>query len=192
MKRFLLVIPIILFAVLGACGDSTGQLNPLIVTYVAQTQTAAVWTPTPVTPTATAVPDQVTIVKVLNEALRGADPLEEALDARFSVIDLGFEMSGNPPLTNKVRIGIECEWVYKSACTVERTFVVLLHILERDGVRKKVSGQLPGTIKILQIVAFDHMKLIGTIEILWRDVLAFADNKISGEQLAARATPIQP
>jgi len=193
MKRFLLIIPIILFAALGACGDPSGQvLDPKIITYVAQTQTAAAWTPTPVTPTATAVPNQATIVNTLNDALRGADPLGEALDARFYVTDLVFEMSGKPPVTDKVRISVECEWVYKSSCTAQRTFVVLLHIFERDGVRKKINAQFPETIKTLQIVAFDRMQPIGTMEILWKDLLAFADNEITGEQLAARATPVRP
>lgn len=197
MKQFLLFSLIILFVVLGACTALSGQLDggkldPVIVTYVAQTQTATAWTPTPVTPTATAVPNQVTIVNTLNDALRGSDPLGEALDARFSVTDIGFEVIGNPPVTNKVRIDIDCEWVYKSSCTAERTFVVLLHALQNKGTRKKVSEQLPETISTLQIVAFDHMQPIGTMEILWKDLLAFADNEITGEQLAARATPVRP
>lgn len=197
MKQFLLFTFIMLFVVLGACSAlsgqlENGQLDPVIVTYVAQTQTATAWTPTPVTPTATAVPNQVTIVNALNEALRGADPLGEALDARFSVIDIGFDVSGNPPATNKIRIGIDCEWVYKSSCTVERTFVVFLHTLENKGTRKKIREQLPETIAILQIVAYDRMQPIGTMEILWKDLLAFAGKEITGEQLAARATPVRP
>jgi hypothetical protein len=200
MKQFLLLTFIMLFIVLGACsalssqlnGQLDGQIDPIIITYVAQTQTATAWTPTPVTPTATAVPNQVTIVNVLNDALRGADPLGEALDARFSVTDIGFDMSGNPSVTNKIRISIDCEWVYKSSCSVERTFVVLLHALKKDGIRKKINEQLPETIAILQIVAFDRMQPIGRMEILWRDLLSFAENEITGEQLAARATPIRP
>lgn len=193
VKKLFLVIPVCLLLVLGAC-DAVGspKLDPSLIAFVAQTQTATSWTPTPVTPSPTPVPKQAVIVNALNDVLRGADPLAEALDAKFSVTDVAFIMEGKPSVTTKVQVNVECEWIFKSSCTVERAFVVLLHVLEKDGVRKKVVEQIPQTVKALQVRALDHMNQVGVVEISWKNLLAFADGEITGDQLAARTSLINP
>jgi hypothetical protein len=128
------------------------------------------------------------IVNTLNAALRGADPLSETIDAKFTVTDVGFNNLGQPPVPFAIHIHVECEWVSRPSCTLERAFVELVHVFEREGVRKKVMEQIPDTVRILQVKAFDHLKLIGVAEVAWDDLLAFANNEITGEQLATRLT----
>jgi len=192
MKPFFVAIIIFLFVSIRACGVPDGQLDPSAVTFVVQTQTAAMWTPTPITPSPTNVPKQAVIVDALNGAIRGADPLMEALDAKFYVTDIGFDMNGNPPATTTLRFNMECEWVLERSCTVERAFVVLMHAFEREGVRNKVKEQIPVTIEIVRITAFDHMSPIGTILVQWTDVMAFANGNITGDQLASRVARTNP
>jgi hypothetical protein len=191
MKRFLIVIPVVLFIILAACG-SDNTVNPDVGTMVAQTQTAKMVT---ATPTTTHVPSQAAIVNALNGALRGADPLEEGFDARFNIIDIVFEVNGNPPFTDKIIIHIECEYVYKQTCTAERSFVVLMHVFQKEGVRNKVIEQIPETIKTVQVKVFDNRNnrsQIGVVEALWQDVLAYGKGEITGDQLAVRAKRLTP
>ena len=192
MKRFFVAIPIFLFIFLGACGVPSDQLDPRVSTFVVQTQTATMWTPTPITPTPTSVPKEAAIVEALNGVLRGADPLEEVLDAKFYITDIGFDANGYPSLTTTIRVHVECEWILERSCTTERAFVVLMHAFEREGVRKKIIEQIPATIEFVQVMAFDHLSHIGTMEIRWQDVLAFANGDITGDQLAVRVTRFNP
>jgi hypothetical protein len=192
VKRFFAVIPIILFILLGACGAAGNVVSPDVGTFVAQTQTATMWTPTPTVPSPTSVPKEAVIVDALNGVLRGGDPLEEAIDAKFYITDIGFDTSGNPPIIITMRVHVECEWVLKPTCTTERAFVVLMHALEREGVRKKIIEQIPITIEFVQVTALDHMSQIGIIEIRWQDVLAFTNGEITGDQLAARVNRFNP
>ena len=192
MKRFLVLIPIFLIIFIGACSAPGDQLDPRVSTFVVQTQTATMWTPTPITPTVTIEPKEAIIVDALNSVLRGADPLEEVLDARFYVTDIGFDLNGNPPVTTTMRIHVECEWVVEHSCTTERAFVVLMHVFEREGVRKKIIEQIPTTIELISVMAFDHLSPIGTMEIRWQDILAFTNGEITGDQLAVRVTRFNP
>jgi hypothetical protein len=192
MKRLLVVIPVSLLFLINACDVNPPPVSAETWTLVALTQTATMWTPTPVTPSPTASPNQAIIVDALNGALRGADPLGEALDAKFHVADVGFDANGNPPILITLRIHVECEWIIRSSCTTERAFVVLIHAFEKDGVRKKVVEQIPTTIEFVQIDAFDHMARIGSLAIRWQDVLSFTKNEITGDQLAVRVIRFNP
>jgi hypothetical protein len=185
-----MVIPIFLVMLLGACDASNGPLDSRLGTFVAQTQTAGVWTLTPIQPSASPVPDQAMIVNTLNNVLQGADPLGETLDARFYILDIGFDLSGNPPATRTIRFHVECEWVTRSSCTAERAFVVLAHAFKdiKADVRKKLVKQIPETIQVVQVKAFDHMTQIGIVEVSWECLLQFANGEITGIQLAARTT----
>ena len=192
MKRLLAVIPVFLLIFINACDANESPVTSDIGTAVALTQTATMWTPTPITPSPTPSPNQAIIVDALNGALRGADPLGEAIDAKFHVADVGFDANGNPPILITLRIHIECEWIIRSSCTTERAFVVLIHALEREGVRKKVTEQIPTTIEFIQVDAFDHMTRIGSLAIRWQDLLAFTKNEITGDQLAVRVIRFIP
>ena len=193
MKRLLAVIPLILFIFINACtGNDPSVVPPDVGTAVALTQTAGMWTPTPITPSPTSSPNQAVIVDALNSALRGADPLGEALDAEFHVADVDFISNGYPPVLFTLRVRVECEWVIKSSCTPERAFVVLMHAFENKDVRKKVVEQIPTTIEFVQVDAFDHMTQIGSLAIGWQNMLLYVRGEITGDQLAVRVIRFAP
>jgi len=195
MRRFLVIIPIFLFVLLGACSNTRGgEIDPTIGAFVAQTQTATMWTPAPITPTPSVAPKQALIVKALNDEFqKQADPLEETLDAKFSIIDIGFDLSGSPPATTTMQVHVECEWISRPSCTEARAFIVFARAFKgvKPGVRQKIIEQVPETVLIVQIRAFDHMNEIGIIEITWECLLSFANDEITGEQLAARTIRFQ-
>jgi hypothetical protein len=191
MKRFLIIIPILLFIALAAC-DSGTPSNDSQATSVIKSLTATMWTATPNTPTPTTLPNQAIIINALNAVLRGSDPLGEALDTKFFVTDIGFSVEGNPPTTKKMLISVECEWVFKPSCTAERTFVVLMHAFEKDEARKKVVDQVPATLETVQVRASYHMGQLGMMEIKWKDLLQFGNGEITGDQLAVRSTRLTP
>ncbi|MBI3151232.1 MAG: hypothetical protein HYZ21_03815 [Chloroflexi bacterium] len=192
MKRFLPVLPVFVLIFFSSCGVESSTVSPDTGTAVGLTQTAAMWTATPITPSPTTLPNQAVIVDALNGALRGSDPLRDALDAKFHVADVGFDANGNPPLLITLRVHVECEWVIRPACTPERAFVVLIHAFEKEGVRKKVVEQIPTTIEFIQVDAFDHMTQIGSLGIRWQDVLAFTKGEITSDQLAVRVIHFSP
>ena len=124
MKQFLVVALIFVFiTILGACSIPRDGLDPTLIAYVEQTQTATMWPHASVTPSPSVVPKQAFIVNAINDELqREADPLEETLDAKFSVTDIGFDTIGNPPIIIALRVQVECECLKKdkSTCTTER------------------------------------------------------------------------
>lgn len=188
MRRFFVVIPVFLFIMLGACGGVDSHTFQMVI----ETQTATMWTPIPVTPTPSDVPKAAMVLNTLNDEFRkDADSLERTLDAHFSIIDLGFDLSGNPRATTTLRIHVECDWVLKSSCTEQRAFIVFAHVFKamKAGVRQKIIQQVPKTVSVVQIKAFNRMSQIGIVEIGWQDLLAFTNNEITGEQLAARILP---
>ncbi|MEW6027977.1 MAG: hypothetical protein AB1554_00685 [Chloroflexota bacterium] len=192
MRRLFPIIPVFLFVFLSACADITVTPPSTWWTDAMGTLTATLWTPTPVTPSATPVPNPLVVLDALNSVLRGADPLGEAMDAKLYVTDVGFDANGNPPVIITLRISVECEWVMHPSCTTERAFVQVIHALEKEGVRKKIVEHMPASVEFIQVVAFDHFNQSGTLIVRWQDVLAYIDGKISPEQLAAYVLPFSP
>lgn len=192
MRRILPIVPVCFFIFLSACADVTVTVADEVGTAVAQTQTATMWTSTPITPSATPVPNPLVILDALNGALRGADPLGEVMDAKLYVTDVGFDANGNPPLIITLRISVECEWIMHPSCSTERAFVEVIHALEKEGIRKKIVEHMPASVEFIQVVAFDHFNQSGTLIVRWQDVLAYFDGKISPEQLAAYVLPFSP
>jgi len=191
MKKFLAVALILVFVIaLGACSVPTGSgLDPTLIAYVEQTQTATMLPRASPTPSPSAVPKQAVIVNALNAELqKEADPLEETLDAKFSILDIVFASNENS-LTTVMEVHVECEWIKRSSCTEQRAFVVMANAFKKmkPGIRKKIKDEIPATIKTVLVRAFDHMAQIGMIEIDWEYLWAFANGNITGDQLAARA-----
>ncbi|MEW6406455.1 MAG: hypothetical protein AB1649_32115 [Chloroflexota bacterium] len=184
LKRWIAFVPVIFFV---ACGSQVGEINPPILTAVAQTQTAMLWTPTPVTPSATPEPDTANIVDVLNNAMIGVDPLAETIVARFSVIDVQVITEPTTSLSETLRIHIDCEWIYSDGCTLEESFVALIKALTRnEKTIEKITENVPQTVHTLQVVAFDRMMEEGMVVANWQDVLDYIDGRINGNQLGAR------
>ncbi|MBI3160929.1 MAG: hypothetical protein HYZ23_00385 [Chloroflexi bacterium] len=181
-KRILPVLPILVFA---ACAPDIS--DPNIQAAVIHSLTATVWTPTPPTPSATPESDTARIVDVLNDAMSGADPLAETVNAKFIVTDAQVIVDENTRQASILRIHVDCEWVFSDSCTTEAVFVALMHAFSaNDKVIERITKQLPPTINILETVAFDRMKQNGVIVAAWQDVLDFVSGRINGNQLGAR------
>lgn len=181
-KRVIICILILPFILLIACAPDL--TDPNIQASVIHSLTATVWTPTPITPTATSQPNTTKIVEILNEAMIGADPLTETIVAKYSVIDTQVIMDATSQQATILRIYVDCEWVFSDACTPESTLVVLMKALSK--VIERVTNQIPTTITTLEMQAFDQMITTSAIAIGWSDVLAFAFGEINGNQLGSR------
>jgi hypothetical protein len=184
LKHFL---PFLAIIILVACAPDL--TSPEIQTAVIQSLTATVWTPTPVTPTATPEPNTSRIVDVLNNAMIGSDPLAETVDAKFTVIDARVMLDDTTKQSTTLRIHVECEWVFTDSCTPEQTFVALIRALTvNNKLVTKIAPQIPSTVSTLQMVAFDRMVQTGTVIVAWNDLMDYATGRINGNQLGSRIT----
>ena len=157
-------------------------------THVAETQTASMGTATPITPTATPIPNEVQIINILNNNIRNVDELAELVEAEYYVARVDFIKSGNPNVFTIMRINIVCESITLRTCTPERGFVILMHGFEgafkKDNQRNTLSSQVPQTIQTLEvIVELAHAGSLGSFTIGWNNVKAFAGGNLSPEQL---------
>jgi len=182
MKRALPFLPLI---VLIACSPDIA--DPQVQAAVINSLTATVWTPTPVTPSATPRPNTAKIVDVLNGVIVGADPLGETIQARYSVVDAQVILDAPTQQALLFRIHVDCEWIYSDSCTPESTFVVLMYALSKnEKVMGRIQDQLPATVETLEVVAFDRMTQTGVIHVRWNDVWDFVEGNINGNQLGSR------
>lgn len=188
-KRTLPIFPILALLVIGACteappaGISSGQ-----VTFVVQTMTATMWTPTP---SPTAEPNTRTILDALNGAIVNADPLRDTVEAKFDVLDVRLPVDAGTHQIIILEIDVECEWILSNNCTPEDSFVNLMHGFSADEkVIKRISAQVPRTVNTLVVNTFDHRAMNGTVVVNWRDVVDFATGKINGNQLGSRIVRI--
>ncbi len=183
LKRALPFVPVLIALAFSAC-TATPALPPQAATFVIQSMTATMWTPT-VAPTP--VPDTGTIVDTLNGAIIDADPLGETIAAKFSVLDVRFPVDPASRQILTMQIDVECEWIFTNSCTPETSFVNLMHGLAgNDKVIKKIAAQVPATVESLEVLTFNHRVQNGTIAVSWQDVLDFAAGRINGNQLGAR------
>jgi len=179
LRRLLPLVPLIL---LVACAPDIS--DPQIQHEVIQTLTATIWTPTP---SATPEPDTMGVVEILNNAMQGADPLEETIDARFIVLDAHVLSDHVTNQAVTLRISTDCEWVYTDGCTPEKTFVVLLRAFRvNDKVIRKICDDIPTTVNTLQVATFDRMAQKGMLVASWNDVVDYAIGRINGNQLGSR------
>lgn len=182
MKRALPFLPLI---VLIACSPDIA--DPQVQAAVINSLTATVWTPTPVTPTATPRPDTAKIVDILNGVIVGADPLGETIQAKYSVIDAQVILDAPTGQTLLLQIHLDCQWIYSDSCTPESTFVVLMYALsEHEKVMGRIQDQLPPTVETLEVVTFERMVQTGVIHVAWGDAWDFVEGNINGNQLGSR------
>jgi len=181
MKRFLQVVPVLFLALLNACGTVSPTVPGDIGTAVAQTQTAAVWTPT-ISPTVD--PNEQKIVEWLNAELSAADSLEQTLDARYQAVDVSFPIAANGS-TILFRVDVRCECAsYTACCMPERTFVVTMWAMKKR--QEKILEQMPGNLSELKVVCFDRLNYVGVMSAWWPDVRSYMLDQINGSQLGSR------
>jgi hypothetical protein len=178
-KRLLPLLPLIL---LIACVPNLS--DPQLQREVLQTLTATAWTPTP---TATPEPNTSGVVEVLNSAMFDSDPLEETIDARFSVLDSHVLLDKSMQRSQTLQIDVDCEWIFSDSCTPEGSFVALMRAFRANSrVFKDICDDIPSTIRILQVVTFDRMARRGTLGAAWQDVTAYVTGQINGTQFGSR------
>jgi hypothetical protein len=185
LKRVLTFLPLIFF--LACVPPTSTELPSAYQTGVVQTLTAKMWTPTFTAPAATLVPDTSKIVEILNNAMVGSDPLAETVEAKFSVTDARIVYEPSTNLAVILLINVECESIYTNNCTLEGTFVALMHaFIANEKIIGKISEQVPVTVHSLQMAALNHMAQTGMVTANWNDVVDFANGKINGSQLGTR------
>jgi len=151
------------------------------------------WTPTPVTPTVTPIPNTGKIVDILNDGIVRIDPLAESIEAKFNVIDAQITYDSPTNTAGTLSIHIECEWIFSNSCTLERAFIVLMHAFTaNDKTFGKITEQVPITVHTLQVVNYNHMTKIGMIIVPWTDIVEYANGNINGSQLGLRITRLVP
>lgn len=181
MRRFLFMIPLLLFPLLHACVNPPPGVSPVIGTAVGETQTAAVWTPTI---TSTPDPNESKIVEWLNAELSSVDALEQILDASYQVQDVLF-----PPAASGssivFRVDIRCQCAVNTQCCVpERAFVTTLSAMKNRA--DKIVVQVPGNVSELKVVCFNNGQYIAVVAALWQDVKSYLLKEINGYQFGSR------
>jgi len=181
MKRFLFVIPFVLFILLQACGNTPAGVPPVVGTAVGETQTAAIWTPTI---TSTPDPNESKIVEWLNAELSGEDSLGQILDASYQVQDVLFPLSANGA-SIVFRVDIRCQCAVNTQCCVpERIFVAALSAMKNRAV--KIMEQVPSNVSELKVVCFNNGINIAVEAALWQDAKSYLLKEINGYQFGSR------
>ena len=181
MKRFLLLIPIVLLIFLNACGNTPAEISIFEGTAVGQTQTATMWTPTI---THTPDPNESRIVEWLNEGLSATDPLEKTLDASYQIQDVWFPLtSGNSYAVFQVDLRCQCA-INTQCCIPERMFVATMHSMKNRA--DKIMEQVPGNINEVKVVCINNGSVIAVMAASWQDVKGYLIDQINGYQFGSR------
>ena len=186
MKRFLFVIPFLLFILLNACGNTAAQITPFEGTAVGETQTATMWTPTI---TSTPDPNESKIVEWLNAELSSAelssaDALEQILDASYQVQDVLFPLAASGS-SIVFRVDIRCQCAVNTQCCVpERIFVAALSAMKNRA--DKIMEQVPSNVSELKVVCFNNGINIAVEAALWQDAKSYLLKEINGYQFGSR------
>jgi len=201
MKRSLILVPIVLFAILNACATNANPEQVQVA--VVQTLTALSWTPT-FTPYPTLNPDEQTIVNQMNgmgsiykDGYDGGsfgdplfptklDQLEDFMGANFIVFDAVFPQGKNNVVT-LFQINARCECgTNRPCCTAERMFILTMKELFLN--RSYVTSQVPTTVETMQVRCFDHGIQIALVSAAWKDVQSFLYGELNGLQFGSRVT----
>src|SRR5512145_1457547 len=181
MRRFLFMIPFLLFLLLHACVNPPQGVSPVIGTAVGETQTAMVWTPTI---TSTPDPNESKIVEWLNAELAGADSLEQMLDASYQVQDVlfPFALSGSSTI---FRVDIRCQCAVNTQCCVpERIFVATLLAMRSRA--DKIVEQVPTNVSELKVVCFNNGMNLAVLGASWQDARGYLLKELNGYQFGSR------
>ncbi len=170
------------------------SMPPLNATDIHLTATAMGTSPPPPA-TSTPVNSPSIIIPTLNQSIYGIDSLAATIEAKYQVIDITFEPASKENNTNNdafvMIIYIDCQGVYRSCCSPERTVGVLMHALKNQ--LNIESEYVPPTVQQLTIITLDHMRKTAKFHIKWSDVRAYIRGEITGDQLGARIPrPLAP
>ena len=181
MKRFLSIVPVLLFIFLNACATNVSAIAPSVGTAVGQTQTASIWTPTV---TSTPDPNESKIVDWLNAELSSADELEKMVDATYQAQDVWFTAgSNNSSLVFRVDIRCQCS-LDAQCCVPARIFVTTMLVMKKRA--EKVLKEVPSNVSEVKVVGFTNGVRIGVMAALWKDARDYLLDQINGSQFGSR------
>ena len=188
MKRFLLLIPIILLVLLNACSNNSAN-TAATQTAAAQTQTAQAWTSTP-GPSPTFDSASPSIFNYLNLAIEHMETsdkfhqLEHITGASYQVTRVEFPQENNVSTIFRVEARCECA-ANAQCCSPTRTFVVTLNAMDDLEFRERIIQLVPPTVRNLEVQTFDHGTPTNLMSVPWANVQSFLRNQISGFELAS-------
>jgi hypothetical protein len=187
LKRFLLIIPVILFILLNACGSPT--VTPEQGTATAQAQTASMGTAT-LAPTADVLSSL--IFSELNREIESLETstkfsqLEHIHGASYQVTGVSFPVRRDGTLIFHVQTRCECA-ENAQCCSPTHTLVVTMMVM--DDIQGTLVTQIPPTVTVLEVWCYDHANLTEVMSVPWGDVKNFFLGYIDGFQLESKVTP---
>ncbi len=184
MKRFLLVIPVILLIFINACiglGPTGGTVTPT-------------WTPTLIfSPTEDTL--SPAIFSELNMAIEGmvtSEPLNELehiAGPSYQVVSVDVLPTDRIPTTLQISVRCECA-ENGQCCNTARTFAATIVTLRNIYLSGNINeDKTPyATLNILEVWCFDHATRTGVVSVPWTDVVRFFQHDIDGFELWANVT----
>lgn len=190
MKRFYIVIPLILLILLNACGSpGMPPEGGIYVTY----------TPT-IQPDAMYAYESSIIFSYLNNQIESKefttefDRLEHIIGANYQVVNVSFPLNpNNGTLLFHVETRCECN-LNSGCCSPTRTFIVTLMAMDENPnqyVNDPIITMVPQPVNYLEVWTYDHMERNDEIYVPWTEVQRFLRGEIKGFELASqvRQTP---
>jgi hypothetical protein len=191
MKRYLIIIPLLLFIILNACSGSS-EISPAIHTAVVQTMTATFWTPS-----FTPIPMYVTERSVLTrdlysgietaEVLNISDQLEHTIGVDYQIRDV--KLLPENSIATLFEVDVNCVCVLDHyCCTPQRTFVIAMMAMSQN--RLDILSAVPTTVNSMKVMCFNPNGSSDGISVQWNDVINFLNDPNNINQFTYKATPV--
>jgi hypothetical protein len=189
MKRYLIIIPILLFIFLDACNNNS-EISPAMSTAVVQTITAAI-----VTPTVTYTPMYITALSQisldLNTAIESAevsskfDQLEHTIGSTYQVTDVNLVPNDTTPSSLELVVDCTCA-LNTNCCTPNRAFAITMAAMY--AYQSDIEYQVPGTVNKLVVICLHDNSSVGSFSVSWYAVMNFLSDPANGYQLKSELT----
>lgn len=186
MKRYLPVIPVILFILLNACDD--GSISSAEATAVAKTFTATMWTPT-TSPSPLYSFQASEIIRLLNLTIEGAETsnplnqLEHTIVADYQVNGVSFPLEDDGTATFWIEVHCECK-ASGQCCNPQQTFMEIMRAIDLN--KPMIFDYVPPNVRYMKVECFDHTNEMAVMTVPWEDVKNFFANTMSGFELGGK------
>jgi hypothetical protein len=194
MKRYLLVIPLILFVVLNACGSpGTPTTGGVFVTFTPTMEPVAMYA----SQSAYAFMNLNLAIERL-ETLDKFTELEHVTGASYQVTNVDFPLENGMPTVFQVATRCECAR-NAECCSPTRTFVVTLLAFNNamtydPNFSNWIQQGVPVEVRNMSVRIFDHATETEVINVPWENVKIFLyqPDSFRGFELGARVTETAP
>jgi hypothetical protein len=202
MKRFLILVPIILLIILNSC-DTGGGKNVPTPTYdwYAISQAGTATNMPPLLPTVTPNAQQILYALISSDLLSGGPDFYKTLEAKsaelegsvgadYQITDARYTLQKDI-LVFQIFVRCSCA-TGKPCCNIEHMFVQTMEKLYLVNTLSPYTIQtmVPGEVQEMEVVCSYQKKNIGTISAKWSDVQSFLRGDINGTQFGNLVTPI--